>query len=258
MDRSSFRKTALLSGFLLASLACLPACTSDLERYRKDGVSLYNQKKYDESLVSLNTALALDQSDSQSNTYAGLIHYRAGEYEQAAYHLKLALQLDPSSDEAKDGLVATYVKLNEPDMALDALERAAKLADHTEDPRLERLDWKHVYKKNIQERLYLGRADDRLRIGHAYETLGDYDNAQTYYQKALVYAPEHPVILMALATLAEKAQNPAAAREYLTRVFNADPATPGLTAAMTRNNLAITDITGAPPHKTPEVPAPKP
>jgi tetratricopeptide (TPR) repeat protein len=98
--------------------------------------------------------------------------------------------------------------------------------------------------------MYLGKVDDRLRIGRTYEQLGDYDNAVVYYQKALDRSPEDPSVLMALAGLAEKAGNKAQAREYLRRAYIADPATPGLTQAMTRNDLAISDVIGA-PRRTP-------
>jgi tetratricopeptide (TPR) repeat protein len=236
------------------ALTVLPGCETSLEHYRKQGVSLYKAEKYDESLTSLNKALTYDQFDAKANAYAGLIHYRAGNYVQAAYHFNLALQADPSSEEAKDGLTATYIKQGKPDQALDALERSAKMAEKVQDPRWEKSNIKRKYIHDVEERMYLGKVDDRLRIGRTYEQLGDYDNALVYYKKALEHSPEDSAVLMALSSLAEKAGNKAEAREYLRRAYLADPATPGLTQAMTRNNLAISEVIGA-PRSAPIVPA---
>jgi tetratricopeptide (TPR) repeat protein len=232
---------------LLIVLGGLAGCESDLEKYRNQGVSLYDQGQYDQSLATLNKALSYDQFDAKSNTYSGLIQYRDGNYEQAAYHFQLALQADPSSEQAKDGLTETLIKQGKPDQALDALERSAEMAQHVDDPRWLKSDIKKKYTKQVEERLFLGKIDDRLRIARTYEKLGDYDNAAVYYKKALALSPENGTILTALATLAEKAGNPAEAREYLRRAYLADPSTKGLTEAMTRNGLAISDVVGAAP-----------
>jgi tetratricopeptide (TPR) repeat protein len=238
---------------LALALTVLPGCETKLEHFRKQGISLYKAEKYDDSLAALNTALTYDQFDAKANAYAGLIQYRAGNYVQAAYHFNLALQADPSSEEAKDGLTATYIKQGKPDQALDALERAAKMAEKVQDPRWEKSNIKRKYIHDVEERMYLGKVDDRLRIGRTYEQLGDYDNAQVYYQKALERSPKDGTVLMALANLAEKAGNKAQARTYLTRAYIADPGTPGLVDAMTRNGLAISDVLGA-PARTPIIP----
>src|SRR5580765_4923379 len=79
---------------VLGMAAMMGGCESNVEHYRKEGITLYGQQKYDQSLVSLNKALTYDEFDGKSNAYAGLVHYRAGEYVPAAYHFKLALQAD--------------------------------------------------------------------------------------------------------------------------------------------------------------------
>src|SRR6202000_670160 len=153
------------------TVTLLTACESGVEKYRKAGIAQYNQGQYDSSLATLNKALSYDSFDAQANAYAGLIQYRQGNYEQAAYHFKVALQSDPSSEEAKDGLTAAFIKLDKPDLALDYLERASSVADKVRDPRWERSGLKTKYNKQTEERLYLGKVEDRLRIGRAYEKL---------------------------------------------------------------------------------------
>jgi tetratricopeptide (TPR) repeat protein len=129
------------------------------------------------------------------------------------------------------------------------------MADKVADPRWKKTNWNRRYQNQVEERMYLGKVDDRVRIARAYEKLGDYDNAFLYYNKALEKSPNDATTLMAIATLSEKAGNKAQAREYLARAYKADPATPGLVQAMTRNGLAISDVIAPPPAQAPIVPA---
>jgi tetratricopeptide (TPR) repeat protein len=229
---------AAVAGLLIV----LPGCETALEKYRKQGIAQYDKGEYDQSLDTLNKALKQDEFDAQSNTYTGMIDYRSGNYVQAAYHFQVALQADPSSEQAKSGLTATLIKQGKPDQALDALERAAQMAENVNDPRWEKSNIKRKYTKDVEERLYLGKVNDCLRIGETYESLGDYDNALVYYKKALDMAPKNTKVLMDLADLAEKAGNKQMTQEYLAQAYQIDPTTKGLTDAMTRNGLAISDV----------------
>jgi tetratricopeptide (TPR) repeat protein len=218
----------------------LGGCTSAVETYRKQGVKLYQSEQYEQSMTAFDKALAANQFDAVSNAYAGLLHYRLGEYEQAEYHCRVALDRDPSSEEAKNGLTATLIKLGKPDEALDALERAAKMAEGVDDPREEK-SFKRPYTKQVEERLFLGKVNDRVRIARAYQGLGDYDNALVYYKKALLLSPEDPNVLMAIADMYEKAGNKGQTQVYLKRAYRQNPAIPGITDAMTRNGVAVSE-----------------
>ncbi len=231
---------AFLVAFVLLSF--LTGCETTLQKFRREGVQAYDAKQYDQSQAMLSKALHEDEFDAVSNTYAGLNYYQSGNYVQAAYHFNVALSADPSSEQAKAGLTATLIKEGKPDEALDALERAAKLAEKVNDPSWQKSNYKKPYTKQTEENLYKGKVDDRVRIARTYEKLGDYDNAFVYYQKALELAPNNPNILMSMADLAERAGNKPRAQEYLRKTYLADPATPGLTQAMTRNGVAISDV----------------
>jgi len=244
MEWCKLLKTTVAGVALAALLGLLTGCQTNLEKFRKEGVRLYNAQQYDESLATLNQALHEDQFDAVSNAYAGLIDLRSERLQQAEYHFQVALDADPSSEEAKDGLTTTLIKQGKPDLALDALERSAKVAEGVEDPRGLKSNPKVPYTKQIDEKLFLGKVKDRIRIAKAYETLGDYDNAFTYYRKALELEPDDAGILMSIGLLAERAKNPERAREYLRQAYLKNPATPGLTEAMTRNGLPISDVIG--------------
>ncbi len=250
-------KFLLSCALLFVLVAMLGGCTSELQKNRELGVSLYQKEHYDQSLAALTTALKCDEFDAVSNTYAGLIHYRAGNYQQACYHFKTALQADPSSEQAKAGLTAALIRLDKPDLALDYLERASALAEKVKDPRWKKSFANRRYQDQTDEGLFTGRAGDRLRIGRTYEKLGDYDNALLYYKKALAVAPDNPSVLFAVGLLFEKTGDKTVAREYLIKAYMADPSTPGLTEALTRNGIAISDVLGVPKGQESAVPAPK-
>ena len=240
------RNSIMIKGMLLASLVLaalsFTGCASQVEKLRTQGIEQYQREQYDQSLASLNAALKIDEFDAQSNTYAGLIHYRAGNLQQASYHFKTALDADPSSEEAKAGLTATLVRLGKPDLAIDYLERSAELAMHVEDPRWKKTLINRRYQNQTEERLFLGKVEDRLRIGLTFEKLGDYDNALVYYKKAEALAPTDANVLMAVALLYEKVGNKPECREYLGRAYRASPTEPAIREAMTRNRVAISDI----------------
>jgi type IV pilus assembly protein PilF len=219
-------------------------CATPLEKYRKQGVALYKEQKYDESMAVLEKALHEDQFDAVSNAYQGLIHFQRNELEQAEYHYRVALNSDPSNEIAKEGLTETLIKKGKPDEALDALERAAKMAEGVDDPRWEKSNMKRPYTKQVEERLFLGKVGDRVRIAKAYQSVGDYDNALVYYKKALDISPENVKVLMAIAEMSEKTGNKTQAKEYLARAYRKDPGAPGLTDAMTRVGLPISEVTG--------------
>ena len=190
MEWCKLLKTTVVGVALAALLGLLTGCQTNLEKFRKEGVRLYNAQQYDESLATLNKALHEDQFDAVSNAYAGLIDLRSERLQQAEYHFQVALDADPSSEEAKEGLTTTLIKQGKPDLALDALERSAKVAEGVEDPRGAKSNIKVPYTKQIDERLFLGKVKDRIRIAQTYETLGDYDNAFTYYKEALKLEPD--------------------------------------------------------------------
>jgi tetratricopeptide (TPR) repeat protein len=236
---------SMVAGFAaVAMLSALTGCETKLEQFRKEGVKLYNAQQYDQSLATLKQALAENEADPVSNAYAGMIEYRADHLVTAEYHLRLALEGDPSSEEAKAGLTATLIKEGKPDAALDALERAAKLAEGVEDPRMLKANIKVPYTKQVEERLFLGKYNDRIRIAKVYESLGDYDNAFKYYQTALEYRDDDPKLLMAIGTLAERAKNIEQAKTYYGKAYRIDPAQPGLVDAMTRVGLPISAVIG--------------
>jgi tetratricopeptide (TPR) repeat protein len=220
----------------------LGGCARPVETFRKEGIRLYKAEQYEQAMTAFDKALADDQFDAASNAYSGVLHYRRGELEQAEYHCRVALNADPSNEMAKECLTETLIKKGKPDEALDALERAAKMAEKVDDPRWEQT-LKRPYTKQVEERLFLGQVEDRMRIARAYQALGDYDNAIKYYDLAFEKSGSRSAAaLLSAGEVYAKSGNKPKAQEYLTKAYRLDPGTPGLTEAMTRNGVAISNI----------------
>jgi tetratricopeptide (TPR) repeat protein len=241
MEWCKFLKTSVLAIAVVALLSSLTGCETTVERYRNEGVRLYNAQQYDQSRAALDQALQRDQSDPVSNAYAGLIELRNDQLKQAQYHFEMTLIRDPSSEEAKAGLASALIKAGKAGQGIDALERAAKLAEETPDPRGDKSNIKVPYTKQVEERLVLGQVKDRLRIAKVYESIGDYDNALVQYKLALAKRADTST-MMAVVAMADRANNKPLAREYLSMAWIKDPRTPGLVEAMTRHDLAISTV----------------
>jgi tetratricopeptide (TPR) repeat protein len=259
MRKSIFAWTVALAGAFVA----LTGCTTDNEKYRNEGVKLYNEAraaedgkdaatanaKYSEAMAAFEKSLGDEKflsdssTDPVSNAYKAAIHFRAGQYELAAYHARVSLQFDPSNDEAKTVMVASYIKQDKPDQALDALERLSGLADRTKDPRAEKSIGNRPFAKEAELRLYFSPVKNRYEIGRVYESLGDLDNAALWYGRALERMPDNTTVQLAMVKLYERAGNKPKLTEALRTAYAADPANPELLRIMTRNGLVISDVT---------------
>jgi len=228
----------LLSLAAVAFLGGLTGCESPAAKLRTEGLGLYDKGSYEPALQKFDAALQYDQFDARSNYYAGAIQSKLGKYEQAEYHLKLAWQADPGRPEVKEALAETLVREGKEDAALDFLERDAALTAQVVDPRPLKAG-KMLYTKQVEERMYLGKAGDRLRVAQIYEKIGDMENAKVNYRKALDMAPNDPVFLLAAGRFYAKTGDRATAGAALRKAYSIDPTTPGLVDAMTHAGVAI-------------------
>ena len=141
-------------------------------------------------------------------------------------------------DDVKDALTETLLREGKEDAALDFLERDAALTAKVIDPRPSK-NSKFPYNKQVEERMYLHKTDDRLRVAQTYEKIGDLENARINYAKAVQMAPQDAAILLAVGKFYAKIGDTAAAAATFHKAYRIDPATPGLVDAMTRAGVAI-------------------
>jgi peptidoglycan/xylan/chitin deacetylase (PgdA/CDA1 family)/tetratricopeptide (TPR) repeat protein len=75
------------------------------------GLLLYREKKYDESLQKFQAAVALRPDDPVILNNLSFLYYVVGRYDEAAKNLEKTLTLDPKRKEAHENLGDTYLKL---------------------------------------------------------------------------------------------------------------------------------------------------
>jgi len=240
----SLSKTLCLA--VVLSGLFLTGCLSPQIKLQNEGVELYTAKNYPQALEKFQAALKYNQFDASNDNYAGSSHLELGQFEQAEYHLRTAWQVDPGIPEVKTALTETLLRQGKPNLALDFLERDAEYTNKVQDPRDQKRIDKRRYVWDTEERMYLGKAGDRLRIAQTYEKLGNFDNARVYFEQARSMAPRAVRVTMAYALFFERIGDKPSAVELLKEVYRMDPATPGLVPAMTRNGVMISDLISVP------------
>ncbi len=199
---------------LLASVLLLGGCANRGVQLRQQGVSLYHQHKYSQALTALNGSLKYDPTAAEANYYAGMIQYARKNYQLAAFHFKLTWNSDPHYPHVKSALANTYLKMGEPNGAMNFLERDAQLT---------------------------GTVTGRLRVARFYKKIGDLDDARLNYEKAAAMDPQSVSILLKVATFLDSVGDKASAGKYYAMAYRIAPETPGLVARMQADGVTVAD-----------------
>ena len=115
-------KTRLLTGvgllLLLAGIAAFlgfrPDFGGDARRAQEaleSGISLFNQKQYDEALSALERVPAGSPQEARALYYRGSVHINLKDYDAAAREFEQALVLQPNDPGTLYGLGVAYFKL---------------------------------------------------------------------------------------------------------------------------------------------------
>ena len=231
MDRHAIYAVAL-------TLACLlPGCDSPQAKLRQKGIEEYNAGQYQMAFDTFNKGLDYNQMKATDNYYAGASAMKLGNLKRAEYHFYLAWQADPSMADVKDALTECLLREGKEDQALDFLERDAALTAKVKDPRPLKQINNRPYTHQVDERMFLTKGGDRLRVADTYERMGDLDNARLNYNKAIELDPTNPQIHFAAGMFCERINNKAAAGTEYTAVYQLDPKYPDIIPALARAGL---------------------
>lgn len=204
----------LMACAMVGAAGLIGGCANRSMHLRDHGVALYQQHKYSQALTELNAALKYDPTSAETNYYAGMIQYAKHNYQLAAFHFKLTWNADPHYPHVKAALANTYLKMGEPNAAMNFLERDAELT---------------------------GTVAGRLRVARFYKKIGDLDDARLNYEKAAAMAPQSLQVLMTTAEFLDSVGDTHAAGEYYARAYRIAPTTPGLIAKMQADGVSIAD-----------------
>ncbi len=205
---------ALTACALIGAAGFIGGCADRSMHLRDQGVALYQQHKYPQALTALNAALKYDPTSAEANYYAGMIQYSKHNYDLAAFHFKLTWNADPHYPHVKTALANTYLKMGEPNAAMNFLERDAELT---------------------------GSIAGRLRVARFYKKIGDLDDARLNYEKAAAMDPRSVRVLMTTAEFLDSVGDRHAAGEYYAKAYRIAPTTPGLVEKMQADGVSIAD-----------------
>ncbi|MFH1653003.1 MAG: tetratricopeptide repeat protein [Pseudomonadota bacterium] len=160
-------------------------------------ISLINDRKLDEAIVSCNKSLELDPNLIEAQVLLGKIYYVKGDFSKAAPAFEKALKKE-YSDETCILLSKQYIEIKDNSKAIEVVKGC-------------------IVKSPDSASLY-------LVLGSIYSTrLKNYNFARKYLDKALSLDPENAQLLGLLAQIAMEAKDQKGALKYLLQMELADP-----------------------------------
>lgn len=147
------------------------------------GLSLIEDKRYDEALLDFKKALELDPENEDGLYFLGYLYYQLNSFRQAQ---------------------ATLEKLSDSD-SIELLENLPPLLQNVGMELQKREDWAFSAKAFKQALSFRRKSPDlHFLLGTSYERLGDYQNAMDEMKEALRLDPGHQKAILALAVITEE------------------------------------------------------
>ena len=196
------KKAAQLYLDLLKKLPDLPMLR---ERIHAKLAAIYlRTSEHTEAIEQLQAIVREDPTNPEAYYYLGYISYTEKKWPEAAEYFSKTILLSPDFPDSYYELALCQLNLNKPDDALESLDKARK--KFAENYTLElctalaysrKKDYKlavehYTTAEVIAKATAPERLDDQFyfQLGAAYERLGDYNQAEQYFQKSLKLAPD--------------------------------------------------------------------
>ncbi|HOD72847.1 MAG TPA: tetratricopeptide repeat protein [Deltaproteobacteria bacterium] len=172
------------------------------------GDALYIRKHYNDAAEIFSHAIGLSPGRSALFVKLGNAQCRAGMFEEAVKSFKSALSLTPGLGAAHDGLANTYLLTHRPDDAIRHYKEALRI-DPGNVAAVNNLALANQQKQaavqiaRLKKQLEEHPADPRHidALAHGYGTIGDYENALTYFKQLVSLQPERPDIYYNIACI---------------------------------------------------------
>lgn len=215
---SPFSVTVVL-GFA-ALLAVTAGCAPNITDLRNEGIDLYRDQRYFESMARMREVLQENPSDARANYYMGLNYrvlaerdFRAGDVAAANRQIDTAVMYYRQAIKSWPNYMAAISAKNEALEARGKYEQALQVAERATS--LARGDFEH-----------------HLYLGHEFYQRGDFDNALREYKKALAINNKIPEGWAAIGKLYLEVGRTDLARDAYQHVFEIDPNYPGAAEAL--------------------------
>ena len=194
---------------------------------KESDASLTQSQKYKQEIESIEQKHIRDLYSSAVERFNG------GQIEQAIIDLKTLTMIDPNDQEAWALLGKSYIRIEQTEDAVTALEKAALL-----DPKYEKIDDRVLlmkiyydeerYPEALNLAMEIIRQDsankDAVRVAaFCYNQLGQKDKAFEYYQKVMKDQPDDPDLIFNLGLLHEEMEDYDKAIVQFRKAFELNP-----------------------------------
>lgn len=153
---------------LLLVVCLMPGCGNKANHYNKEGLVLYNKKKYDEAITEFKKALELNPNHYDAHYHLGISYYATGSLDESIKELKKAIDINPKEPRAHYNIAFAYVAKEQVNVAISEYQKTIELYREKKD------------KKEAEGYLYLGVA---------YSLIEKYDDAIVACKKSLEINP---------------------------------------------------------------------
>ena len=200
----------------LSAMPAMPATpakpsrpTATLDALLAEGISLYDQRKFEEAKTVFEEAVRLKSRSGEARYWLGVSHYELGEDREAARQLQIAIRHDRKNPDAHLALGRTYMRMkNRMVDARKSLKQALRYdPEHSEVHYYLGISYMAQSKRDpaaplyvMQARRSFGRAaaanplhpDAYYRLGLSYENPSrDYKKALALFYQQLMVKPDH-------------------------------------------------------------------
>lgn len=131
---------------LLLMVCFVAGCGNKANQHNKEGIVLYNKKKYDEAITEFKKALELNPNHYDARYHLGISFYATGSIDASIVELKKAIEIDPQDPRAHYNIAFAYVVKEQVNNAIPEYQKAIELYREKKD------------KKEAEGYLYLGVA----------------------------------------------------------------------------------------------------
>jgi type IV pilus assembly protein PilF len=195
---------------MLASCASSPRSSDEITGVTEEvvqkqlelGIGYLRQRSYQRAKDNLNRALDLDPKNAEVHEAFGLLFQLEGEYELAEKHFADAVRFGPDNAKVRNSFGAFLFSQQRFPEAIEQLSKAS------------------------ENRFYPNRPAVFQNLGLAYLRVGDKENADYAFTRAIQLNPDQARALLELASIRYEQRNYVEARELYRRHTRLSPKTP--------------------------------
>ncbi|MCR4322198.1 MAG: tetratricopeptide repeat protein, partial [Candidatus Brocadiaceae bacterium] len=114
--------------WMLLLICCFTiSCGNKADYHNKEGLYLYNKRKYDEAIVEFKKALELNQKHYDAHFNLGVVYYAKNMPDESIAELIRAIEVNPNEPKAYYNIAFAYVAKEKVEEAISEYKKAIEL-----------------------------------------------------------------------------------------------------------------------------------